>query len=143
MVPSIVIAPGAWHAEPHYSKLIAALGARGLATDMVPYPTWNSTVGSVDADAAAYAELVTALVEGGREVVIVGHSSGGQIAGVSAAGLGKVSRAKQGKSGGVIGILMIAAFVVNEGASLDAVMGGKPAPFLTSTVSRTWTFCQS
>lgn len=80
-------------------------------------------------DAEAVRERIVRSMEmDGRDVVVVCHSYGGVPGGGAAYGLSKSARAKEGKKGGVVGLIYVCGFVVPEGSSLLGMLGGKHAP---------------
>ena len=60
---------------------------------------------------------------------MVCHSYGGIPGGGAAQGLSKSTRVKEGKEGGVLGLICICAIIVPEGKSLGGFMG-EHAPYL-------------
>lgn len=72
------------------------------------------------------------LVEAGKEVLIVGHSSGGWVATQAAqSDLQAGMRKPQGLAGGVIGILYAGAFVIPIGESVNSFFQPKDGNFVT------------
>ena len=63
-------------------------------------------------------------------MILVAHSYGGIPAGGAAYGLSKYAREKDGRKGGIVGLVYMSAFVVPEGLSLLDYFGGKHAPYL-------------
>ena len=53
----------------------------------------------------------------------------------AAAGLGIEERLKAGKSGGVVLLVFMAAFVVPKGKTLKDMIGGEPLPWMMIQVS--------
>ncbi|KAI0470991.1 alpha/beta-hydrolase [Xylariaceae sp. FL0804] len=97
--PVVLIIGGGWHGPDSYSKLAAALEATGLEVHVPELPTLNGAVPPTKdladdtAFIRAYAER---LIEGGRTVIAVMHSYGGQVGTNALAGLGQ--RRQQGDS---------------------------------------------
>lgn len=63
------------------------------------------------------------------------HSYGGCPGGAAAKGLSKHERTSTGRTGGVIGLVFIAAVLTDEGDSLISQFGGSWAPFHIVNVS--------
>lgn len=69
-------------------------------------------------------------------MMIVGHSSAGVSMSAAAFGLSIKTREKEGKKGGVVGLVYIAAFVAKEGEEMMSGRGGQDPPWLRNdTVS--------
>lgn len=120
--PTIVVAHGAWHSPTFMEPMAAILRSKGyeFVCPLLPTMSDNETDDYKDKDFFDDAHLIRGvivdLVDQGKDVLVVAHSYGGQV--ISEAvheSLGKVSRAKEGKPGGVIGLFYICAFLVPEG----------------------------
>lgn len=86
---------------------------------------------SCSADAEAVRKQILNLIDAeGKDVVVLCHSYGGIPAGGAASGLSKRARVKDGKKGGVIGLVYMSDFVVPAKSSLLEMMGGKHAPYV-------------
>ena len=77
-------------------------------------------------DAAAIAATVTWLADDGKDVVLVLSSYAGFPGTEGSFGLSKASRTKQGQSGGIIGIVYVAAFLPSVGDSVAELNGRMP-----------------
>jgi pimeloyl-ACP methyl ester carboxylesterase len=75
-------------------------------------------------------KVLLPLLEEGKDVIVFAHSYGGMVGGAAAAGLSKHSRAREGKQGGVIGLLYLAGNIICEGETLLQAMGGAYPPFV-------------
>lgn len=131
--PVIVLTPGAWHSPAHFETFEAELRRRGYETAA----TTNVSVGSepptkgLAEDVASARAVVEGLVEGGgRHVVVVAHSYGGIVTAGSVKGLSQTERAREGKAGGVVAVLYIAAFVAQEGESVFSKTSDEVVPWL-------------
>lgn len=81
-------------------------------------------------------ELVRLVDIQNKNVVIVAHSYGGIVATQAAeARFSKASRDSNGKEGGLIRIIYLAAPLVPVGASLSTPLGGVMPPFIHVDVS--------
>ncbi|PYI09347.1 alpha/beta-hydrolase [Aspergillus sclerotiicarbonarius CBS 121057] len=130
--PTIVLVPGAWCTPIIYDPLRAILTSRGLPSISPAHPSIGAEPPSKTlADDVAHlrSELV-ALIEEGKDVVVVLHSYGGVVGSGAVEGLGKAERAQQGKQGGVVLVVYMTAFVLPKGVSLVDMLGGQFLPFM-------------
>ncbi|OOF92058.1 hypothetical protein ASPCADRAFT_509554 [Aspergillus carbonarius ITEM 5010] len=130
--PTIVLVPGAWCTPIIYDPLRAILTSRGLSSISPAHPSIGAEPPSKTlADDVAHlrSELV-ALIEEGKDVVVVLHSYGGVVGSGAVEGLGKEQRAQQGKQGGVVLVVYMSAFVLPKGMSLLDMLGGRFLPFM-------------
>lgn len=127
--PTFVLVPGAWHSPSHYDHLLARLREVGYPTVSLALPSvnpQNPEIIEVATDAAFIREkMLLPLLEDGKDVVLALHSYGGSPGGAAAKGLSKSERSSQGRQGGIIGLIFIAAFLAREGDSLLSALGGK------------------
>lgn len=136
--PSIVIIPGAWQKPVAFEGIVALLDKAGYPTVHVPLPTVGGTetpLAGLAEDVAAVREVVAPLVESGREVVLIGHSSGGLSMSAVVEDLDAASRTAAGKAGGVVRCVYMAAFILPKGQSLLGMLGGQPLPWMVLEVS--------
>jgi pimeloyl-ACP methyl ester carboxylesterase len=105
--PNIVLVHGAWADGSCWSAVIESLQAHGYTVTAPQFPET-----SLAADVARLRQVLRRQTE---PVVVVGHSYGGQV--MTALGL---------DSGGVAALVYIAAFGLDEGESLGALLGGGP-----------------
>jgi pimeloyl-ACP methyl ester carboxylesterase len=138
---AVVLCHGSYHTPAPYEPFIEALAAQGIAGYCPQLPTSDLSklnVGDVDnpdfdigppeedypqgqEDAAVVLQLITDLVDNGKKVVIIGHSSGGWVATQSALPEFRIEdRKEKGLPGGVLGILYVGAFVIPVGESVHS-----------------------
>jgi pimeloyl-ACP methyl ester carboxylesterase len=115
MKANVVLVHGAWADGSSWSKVIAALQAKGVSVSAVQLP-----LTSLANDIATTRRLL-ALQDG--PTVLVGHSYGGAV--ISGAAI---------DSPGVKALVYVAAFGVDEGESLDALSKQGPPPFGASQI---------
>ncbi|KAF4445657.1 hypothetical protein F53441_10606 [Fusarium austroafricanum] len=130
--PTILFAPGAWHTAACYDIVREQLHARGWSTEAVDYPSVGAeppSLGLAD-DVAAVRQAVEKLVNEGKQVMVVVHSYGGLVGADAVEGLGYKQRAKEGKTGGVIQLVYLSAFVMPKGASILGALGGNYLPWM-------------
>ena len=132
--PTVVIVPGGWHSSVAYEGLASCFQKAGYPTAIAKLPSLNPQDPSVcdcRSDAASVRQQLLPLLEDdGKDIIILCHSYGGIPAGGAAYGLSKSARMNQGKSGGVLGLIYVTAFVVPEDESLVNYLGGKHPPYL-------------
>lgn len=134
--PSFLVVPGAWHQPEAYEKLVTSLRNAGYSANAISLPSCNAqdpqnATCSADAEAVRI-EILRSIDAGGEDLVVVCHSYGGIPGGGAAYGLSKTARGKDGKEGGVIGLIYVSGFVVPEKTSLLETMGGQHAPYVDS-----------
>ncbi|GMG34983.1 unnamed protein product [Aspergillus oryzae] len=140
--PAIVICHGSYHSPTPYEPFMEKLQSQGFETYCPHRPTCDLSklnVGDVDHpdfdlgppaegyptdtdDVNVVVKLLNKLVnEGGKLVLLVAHSSGGWVATQAAIPeLQANSRRSEGKTGGLIGIFYMGAFVVPVGESIHS-----------------------
>lgn len=133
--PTILLVAGAWLPPATYEPFLHLFKEAGFPTLSVSYPSFNPTdpqKTDVAADSRSIRDnvLYPLVEEDGKEVVIIMHSYGGMPGSVAAKGLGERQRRKDGKPGGVLGLIFISAFVIQEGASVADGQGGNLPPWV-------------
>ena len=119
--PTIVLIHGGWHTPVSYSKLISGLQATGLEVHCPLLPSMNGTRppnADLYSDTTLVRGYVESLVAADRSVIAAMHSYGGQVGSNALTGLGTVSRAQQGKKGGVSHLIYMSGFALLEGGSM-------------------------
>ncbi|OQE36733.1 hypothetical protein PENCOP_c011G06559 [Penicillium coprophilum] len=131
---SILFVPGAWITPAFYQPFIHALTVASYDVHYAGYPSLNPKdplVANCQADTEAITDVLQSLVEDeGKDVVVFMHSYGGMPGSAAASGLAKSQRMKEGKTGGVIGLLYLGAFIVAEGLSCAGLQGGELPPWI-------------
>ncbi|KAF8205333.1 Alpha/Beta hydrolase protein [Mycena galopus ATCC 62051] len=135
--PTIIIIPGSFSPLAMYDPVIAGLQAHGYTVHGVELETVGgrakghaAPAGMYD-DAAKVAALAARLADDGADVVLVAHSYGGVVAGEAAKGLARSVRAQEGKKGGIVRIVFVAAVVPREGeTSTDALGSAAPVEYI-------------
>ena len=116
--PNIVLVHGAWADGSSWSAVIGQLQARGYHVTAPQFPE------SSLADDVARLRQVLELQDG--PTIVAGHSYGGQI--VTALGADAPN---------VVGLVYIAAFGLDQGESIGALLGGgPPTPALAHLMCR-------
>lgn len=132
--PTLIFAPGAWYPPTAFDPLIAKLPDYTCHTIAFPAIQQATTVTDLQLDISAVRTLVEREADAGRDVVIVLHSWAGLPVNSALDGLSKDAREKEGKEGGVVRLVFIAAFIPELGESLVNALGG-PAEWFVRDVS--------
>jgi hypothetical protein len=135
--PTLFLVPGAYHTPTAYTHLVPHLNRFGYPTATVSLPSVASLTPkaeSVAKDTASILSTLLPLLDAGTDVVLIAHSYGGLPGGSAATGLMRPQREKEGKKGGIVAQIYIAAFVALEGQSLLGLNGGKHAPWVLEDV---------
>lgn len=126
--PTLVLIPGAWHVAEHYDLLTPLLEKEGYTCHALTLPSVgaNPALTSLDPDVQTIRKHVIALLDEGKDVVVVMHSYGGIPGGSAMRGLSKTDRQKAGeKGGGVVGLVYICSWMIDEGMSMIEARGGR------------------
>lgn len=120
--PTIALVPGAWHTPAHYEPLLQLFRQAGYATAAKQLPSVGSAdprnqTTAMDADFVRDNVLMPELHQG-NDVLLLVHSYGGSPGSAAAHGLSKAERTAAGQKGGVVGLVLMCAFVASEGDSL-------------------------
>lgn len=140
---ALVIIPAAYSVHSQYETV--ASYCRSLGTDVVVVqnpstggPSRDGRVPSMYDDAANARRHVEALMQSGKDVMVVGHAYGAVVASQACRGLGKeeilaaggdaVAESRAGTTGrggvGVVRLVFVAGIVGMEGQSVSESMGG-------------------
>jgi pimeloyl-ACP methyl ester carboxylesterase len=159
---AVIVCHGCYHSTAPYMPLVDALKAEGIDAYCPQLPTSDLTklnVGDVnrpdfdlgppdegypqgEQDAEVILSVLKPLVEEqGKTVILLGHSAGGWTATQAAKKEFQAKeRAKQGLTGGIIGILYVGAFIIPVGDSIHSFFQPKDGtavvpPFMKFHVS--------
>lgn len=136
--PTIVFIPGAFHTPAHFEPIVSLLEKHSYSSLAVRLPTIGTTARNSDLhdDIRIIREQLERLIEvEQKEVVLVMHSRGG-VAGCQAVhGFEKSVKTTQGKSGGIIRCLFLAAFLLLKGETVVSFLGGSLPPWVAIEVS--------
>jgi len=141
--PTIVIIPGAFHIPSHFSSLRAQLEKAGYATASIQLPSVDpstpaaAAVGTPSNDALFIREklLLPLIEEEGKDVVLLMFSYGGFPGNGSAVGLSKKERERDEKKGGVVGLVLVSAFVAKEGQNFREDFTPRDAKMVEKTLA--------
>ena len=122
--PTIVIIPGAWCPSSIYEPLTSRLRNTGYKVHPLDLPS-NGDPPTLSPDWQPDLQTISTAIQThadeGEDVLVVAHSAGGASASQAVQGLSKEDRQAEGKLGGVIQFLMLAAFTPAEGPNPNTV----------------------
>ncbi|KAH7308527.1 Alpha/beta hydrolase fold-1 [Stachybotrys elegans] len=130
--PSVLIVPGSFSSGEFYYPLRDAIMAQGFEAKAINLPTVKinpndtRTPPPMYADADLVAAEVEKLADEGKDVIVVAHSYGGVPMTQGAAGLGKATRAKEGKKGGITTLAYMTAFLPELGQAAIEILSDVP-----------------
>ncbi len=117
--PTVVLVHGAWGGSWCWERVVPLLEERGVRAIAVDLPSVGADSGE-PTDLSADAGAVTRVLdEQGGRLVLCGHSYGGMVVTVAAAGRSDVGR-----------LVYLCAFMPDAGESLFALTGGGLAPWI-------------
>ena len=120
--PNILLIPGAWHKADIFDSVAAILRTQAYSVETMTLPSAGGPVSTTVADDAEFIRdgYLNELVAQGKEVVVVMHSYSGIPGTESIKGLARKDLVGQGKQGGVIALVYIAAFLIPAGQSVES-----------------------
>ena len=127
--PTFILAPGAWYPPTAFNPLIEKLDGYTCHTVAFPSIQQSTTVQDLQPDIDSVRTLVESEADAGHDIILVLHSWAGLPVCSALDGLSKTEREKEGKKGGVIKLVFIAAFIPQIGESLISAFGGTPPPW--------------
>jgi pimeloyl-ACP methyl ester carboxylesterase len=135
--PKIVLVPGAWITPAFYDRLQSCLSERGLDSVAVQHQSTGAEppIKTLEDDVSQLRGTLEQLCDAGSDVIVAAHSYGGVVSSGAVLGLDKTTRQSQGKSGGVVMIVYMVAFVLQKGDSLIGATGGQLLPWIKAEVS--------
>ena len=117
--PIFVLVPGNFLPPTYYSSTAQQLSSHGFETRLVTLPSTGSPhpLPSNEPDVLAVRQVVQELSNAGRKIIIVAHSYGSIPTCEAAQGseYHYQDRLKRGKSGGVVRLVFVAAWLLQEG----------------------------
>ncbi|KAJ6114829.1 alpha/beta-hydrolase [Penicillium sp. IBT 16267x] len=123
--PTIVLIPGAWHAGSTYEPVAALLRAQGYPAETLTLLSAGGPPStSVAEDAEHIRKTLEPLIEQGKEVVLALHSYSGVPGSECVKGLTRKELEAQGKKGGIVAMVFVAAFLLPAGQSIDSFLPG-------------------
>jgi hypothetical protein len=128
MKPTVVICPGAWPVIKAFGPIIELLEAGGYPTQCVDFSEYRTQPfadeTSINPDCAYLrTKILIPLMNEGTEIILLMHSYGGVYGASSLEALSREGRSSDGRKGGIIALVFVAAFICLTGASLNTVLG--------------------
>jgi pimeloyl-ACP methyl ester carboxylesterase len=134
--PVILLLHGAWHLPKHYERLISALRTEaGYQVYCPEIPSCNDAFPpnkTLDDDVRYARSAAMDIMQTGRDLAVLMHSYGGVVGTNALAGLHQAREVDGRRSGRVVSLIYMTAFVPFEDESLAAMFGGQLPPWLTS-----------
>lgn len=129
--PVFVLVPGAWHGPESFSPVKELLVKHGYIVDTVSLASVGSSLprSGFEEDVQNVIAVIERYADMGSDIALVMHSYGGIPGSSACRGLLKTDRKASGKTGGVVHLVYIAAFAVDEGVCLMDGLGGSPMPW--------------
>ena len=115
--PTFVLVPGNFLPPSYYSNIAKLLENYGFSTRLVTLPSTGSKspLTSNEPDVIAVRRVLEELSDSGKEIIVVAHSYGSIPACEAIQDLNYEQRSKLNKSGGVVRLVLIAAWLLREG----------------------------
>jgi hypothetical protein len=128
MKPTVVICPGAWPVIKAFGPIIELLEAEGYPTQCVDFSEYRTQPfvdeALINPDCAYLRKrILMPLINEGTCIILLMHSYGGVYGASSLEALSRETRSRDGRKGGIIALVFVAAFVCLTGASLNTVLG--------------------
>lgn len=143
--PTFVLVPGNFLPPSYYASTAKLLESYGFQSRLVAIPSTGSEfpLTSNESDVAAIREVLEELSNSGQDLIVVAHSYGAIPTCEAVKGLGNKERRELGKSGGVIQLVLIAAWLLQEGENPPNVIERykMEAPWARFEVNDSLAFC--
>lgn len=120
---AVVIIPDAYSVPAQYERVASYCRSFGSEIVVVQNPS-TASVGTLYDDASNARHHVQALVQRGKEVMILGHGYGAMVASQCCQGLTRDDMMSRRRSGGIVRLLFIAGIIATEGQSALQALGG-------------------
>ena len=150
---AFVLVPGSFSSWDFYKRVISLLTSppHSVPPDLIRGITLPSTdhdrpggPATMYDDAAHVAQAVESFADQGFDVVVAMNSYGGFVGTEAVKDLSKASRAPEGKQGGVVALVYLAAFLPTIGQTVKGMTGGMPGddPYMDLGPMRSTEFAQ-
>jgi hypothetical protein len=129
--PTVLFIHGSWHSPKHFQRVRDLFEEHGYPTACPLLPSTGKLppIGLMEDAQCIRSELKELVDTDSKDVIVIAHSYGGMVASQGVDGeFAKKEREADGKSGGVLRIIYMCAFIVLRGESLASALGGGPAP---------------
>lgn len=137
MKPHIVLIPGAYHSGDAYDTFRPYLHNHGYQTTALTLPSMGAEppLTSLNPEVGYIRGKIVPLLDEGHDVVVVMHSYAGFAGSAALRGLSTAEREAEGQSGGVVSLVYLAAWMLDEGKAIRG-SGGASGGKLGSSVMR-------
>lgn len=117
--PIFVLVPGNFLSPSYYANTATLLESHGFQVRIITLPSTGSTVPltSNEPDIVAVRQVLEELSDSGKEIIVVAHSYGSIPTCEAVNSFGCQERLKLGKSGGLVRLVFVAAWLLQEGES--------------------------
>lgn len=114
--PTVLLVPGAWHEPGSFAPLTSQLEAAGYTVRGVSLPSigGEKPLKDFQPDVDAIRSMIETAADADEDILVLMHSYGSMPAGEAVKGLDKMSRRKEGKTGGVSHLFYCSAFVLGK-----------------------------
>ncbi|KAI9039358.1 alpha/beta hydrolase [Aspergillus affinis] len=131
--PTILLIPGAYHQGSAFEPVATILRQQGYQAKTITLLSAGGPASTTVHDDAEYIQksYLDELVSQGKEVILVLHSYAGVPGTESVKGHARKDLVAQGKKGGVVGLVYLAAFLIPAGASVETIVPGGLDPLMT------------
>ncbi|KAF2421125.1 alpha/beta-hydrolase [Tothia fuscella] len=126
--PTVIVVPGAWHTSEGWKSVSDHFTTAGYPFIGIEKPSVSlgpTYIQNFDPDVEAVRSEIAKAANDGKDIVVLMHSYGGVPGSAACKGFSKEDRAKEGKKGGVIRLVYVAAFALDEGVSLASLGNSK------------------
>jgi pimeloyl-ACP methyl ester carboxylesterase len=130
-LPTILIIHDAWHTPTHYSRLIDQLHAAGFdvaCPQLLTSSAETNNTSTFNDDTTLIYAMAFDLASDGRNILVLAHGYGGFLATEICGELSKKQRVAAGQNGGIVGIVYMAAWLPQQGASFKQTVGRGELP---------------
>ena len=136
--PTVVLVAGAWHQAKVFDTVVTILEAQGYPVQAVGLlSAGGPTSTTVEEDAIHLRKTVLDdLIAQDKEIVLVLHSFAGIPGGESVKGLTRKDRASQGRAGGIISLVYMAAWMFPIGQSVHKLLGDAEGVLIVKVCSK-------
>lgn len=129
--PTVVFIHGSWHTPKHFERVCELFQAHRFPTSCKLQPSVGKLppIGLMEDAECIRTDLKELIDTQSKDVIVIAHSYGGVVATQAIdKEFGKKDREAKGKTGGIIRIVYVCAFIVPLGESLGTTLGGAPPP---------------